>query len=62
MTTVFEQLDSEWSRLARSRGAARRLAAVCAVAGGARSLADMVAVRHGEQRAVREYREALLSA
>jgi hypothetical protein len=28
----------------------------------ARSLADMVAVRHGEQRAVREYREALLSA
>ena len=28
----------------------------------ARSLADTVAVRHGEQRAVREYREALLSA
>jgi hypothetical protein len=28
----------------------------------ARSLADAVAVRHGEQRAVREYREALLSA
>ncbi len=29
---------------------------------GARLLADAVAVRHGEQRAVREYREALLSA
>jgi len=28
----------------------------------ARSLADTVAVRHGEQRAVRQYREALLSA
>ncbi len=28
----------------------------------ARSLADTVAVRHGEQRAVREYREALVSA
>jgi len=28
----------------------------------ARSLADAVAVRHGEKRAVREYREALLSA
>jgi transcriptional regulator with XRE-family HTH domain len=28
----------------------------------ARSLADTVAVRHGEQRAVREYREALISA
>ena len=28
----------------------------------ARLLADTVAVRHGEQRAVREYREALLSA
>src|SRR5215471_15817930 len=41
MATVFEQLDSEWSRLARSRGAARRLATVCAVAGGARSLAEV---------------------
>jgi hypothetical protein len=41
MATVFEQLDREWSRLSHSRAAARQLATVCRVAGGARSLADV---------------------
>jgi hypothetical protein len=41
MATVFEQLDREWARLRDSRAAARRLAAVCEAAGGARSLAEV---------------------
>jgi hypothetical protein len=41
MATVFEQLDREWARLRDSRAAARRLAAVCEAAGGARTLAEV---------------------
>jgi hypothetical protein len=41
MTCVFDLLDREWQRLARDRAAARRLADVCAVAGGAGSLAEL---------------------
>lgn len=41
MTSVFELLDDEWSRLSRSRGAVRELSDVCAVAGGAESLAEV---------------------
>ena len=43
MTCVFDLLDREWQRLARDRAAARRLAGVCTVAGGAGSLADLEA-------------------
>jgi len=41
--TVFELLEQEWARLRCDRLAARRLADVCAVAGGALSLADVEA-------------------
>jgi hypothetical protein len=41
MTCVFDLLDREWQRLARDRAAARRLAGVCTMAGGAGSLADL---------------------
>jgi hypothetical protein len=39
--SVFELLEGEWRRLRGDRGAARRLADVCAAAGGASSLADV---------------------
>src|SRR5690606_32745324 len=38
---VFDLLDDEWRRLSRHRGAARRLAPVCAAAGGSVSLGDI---------------------
>jgi hypothetical protein len=41
MANVFDLLDEEWRRLSRDRGAARRLAPVCEVAGGAVSLGDV---------------------
>jgi hypothetical protein len=41
MANVFEQLDQEWRRLSGDRRAARQLADVCELAGGARSLADV---------------------
>jgi hypothetical protein len=42
-TSVFEMLESEWARLRTDRSAARRLAEVCAMAGGARSLGEVEA-------------------
>jgi hypothetical protein len=42
-TNVFELLEREWVRLRRSRMAAQRLGDVCAVAGGAGSLAEVEA-------------------
>jgi hypothetical protein len=41
MASVFDLLDNEWRRLSHDRSAARRLAGVCAIAGGARSLGDV---------------------
>jgi hypothetical protein len=38
---VFDLLDDEWRRLRGDRGAARRLASVCAAAGGAATLGDV---------------------
>jgi hypothetical protein len=43
MVSVFDLLEQEWVRLRADRGAARRLAEVCARAGGAASLADVEA-------------------
>jgi hypothetical protein len=43
MVSVLDLLDREWGRLATDVGAARRLADVCAVAGGAASLGDVAA-------------------
>jgi hypothetical protein len=39
--SVFELLEGEWRRLRSDRGAARRLAEICRVAGAATSLADV---------------------
>ncbi|HEY8547139.1 MAG TPA: hypothetical protein VIL36_18895 [Acidimicrobiales bacterium] len=47
MSTVFDLLEREWCSLARDTGAARRLADVCRVAGGAATLADVVAYVRG---------------
>ena len=41
MENVFDLLDGEWRQLGRDRAAARRLADVCEVAGGGRTLADV---------------------
>jgi hypothetical protein len=41
MATMFDLLETEWRRLRRDRAAAERLAPVCALAGDARSLADI---------------------
>jgi hypothetical protein len=43
MSTVFDLLEREWCSLSRDPGAARRLADVCRVAGGATTLAGVVA-------------------
>jgi hypothetical protein len=41
MANVFDTLDREWQRLGTSRTAHRRLRAVCDLAGGVASLADL---------------------
>jgi hypothetical protein len=43
MSTVFDHLEREWSRLAHSRAATQQLRDVCRVAGGARSLSELEA-------------------
>jgi hypothetical protein len=40
-SSVFEMLEREWVRLRHSKGVARRLAEVCAIAGGATSLGEV---------------------
>jgi len=41
MASLFTLLDDEWRELSEDRAAGRRLRTVCAVAGGARSLAEV---------------------
>ena len=46
-TNVFDMLDREWVRLRRNKAAARAMADVCTVAGGAGSLAEVEAYVRG---------------
>lgn len=47
MSTVFDLLEREWCSLAHDPGAARRLGEVCRTAGGAATLADVMAYVRG---------------
>ena len=59
MSSVFDLLDREWARLGVDRAAARRLRAVCELAGGASQLDDLE--RHVRAAGPEEADEVLLA-